>query len=434
MAQGTTGSTPVSGAGTRLMWIPAKSAFRAGVVSGTQWDNINVGTNSFVGGGENNKALGSSSFVGGGGNNEALEAYCFVGGGNFNTASGLSAFVGGGDSNTAGGHFSAVGGGEINHANGYASFVGGGRFNNSTGHTSFIGGGEGNSASGSYTFIGGGLGLLSKSYSETVFGSYNTDYTPASTTSFNASDRLFVIGNGTASNTRSNAVTVLKNGKVGIGEQVPSHVLTIKSSDTETMRLIGPTGAYGFEARLNFGDGDYVYIDEPSDDMMRIQAYLVGIKRTPTTNALEVEGNASKSAAGDWLANSDARLKKNITPLNSQKMLEKLLALQGITYEWDDVKTGSKRPEGIQYGFTAQNIREVFPTLVEEDALGYLQTAYGTYDAMTVEAIRALNDKIEKLEAENDSLRSKLSEMDDLKQRMARLEAALSGHAQGNGD
>jgi hypothetical protein len=36
---------------------------------------------------------------------------------------------------------------------------------------------------------------------------------------------------------------------------------------------------------------------------------------------------------------------------------------------------------------------------VEEDKLGYLQTAYGTYDAMTVEAIRALNEKIEKLEA-----------------------------------
>ena len=71
-------------------------------------------------------------------------------------------------------------------------------------------------------------------------------------------------------------------------------------------------------------------------------------------------------------------------------MIEKLLALKGVTYEWNDDKTGSQRPEGIQYGFTAQNIQEVFPTLVEEDAKGYLQTAYGTYDAMTIEAIRYL--------------------------------------------
>jgi Hep_Hag. len=39
---GTTGSTPVSGAGRRLMWIPAKSAFRAGYVSGSQWDDANI--------------------------------------------------------------------------------------------------------------------------------------------------------------------------------------------------------------------------------------------------------------------------------------------------------------------------------------------------------------------------------------------------------
>ena len=66
-----------------------------------------------------------------------------------------------------------------------------------------------------------------------------------------------------------------------------------------------------------------------------------------------------------------------------------MLQLQGVSYEWNDDQTGYARPEGTQYGFTAQNIQEVFPTLVNEDNLGYLQTAYGTYDAMYVEAIRA---------------------------------------------
>ena len=47
-SDGTTGTTPTSGAGTRLMWIPAKAAFRAGSVNGTQWDNANIGTNSHV--------------------------------------------------------------------------------------------------------------------------------------------------------------------------------------------------------------------------------------------------------------------------------------------------------------------------------------------------------------------------------------------------
>ncbi len=102
-----------------------------------------------------------------------------------------------------------------------------------------------------------------------------------------------------------------------------------------------------------------------------------------------------------------------------------MLALHGIAYEWADDQTGSQRPEGIQYGFTAQNIREVFPTLVTEDNLGYLQTAYGTYDAMTVEALRALNSKMEKLEAENAALQSQLNKMQQLKSELASIRQAL---------
>jgi hypothetical protein len=137
-----------------------------------------------------------------------------------------------------------------------------------------------------------------------------------------------------------------------------------------------------------FGNGNVFIEDE------------LGIGRDPETNRLEVNGNASKSTAGDWLANSDARLKKNIIPLKPEEMIQKMLALQGITYEWNDDQTGTKRPEGIQYGFTAQNIQEVFPALVEEDARGYLQTPYGTYDAMMVEAIRYLYDEIKMLREE----------------------------------
>ena len=102
-------------------------------------------------------------------------------------------------------------------------------------------------------------------------------------------------------------------------------------------------------------------------------------------------------------------------------MLNNLLSLQGITYEWNDTITGNNRPTGIQYGFTAQNIQAVFPTLVEEDHLGYLQTAYGTYGAMTVEAIRALNDKITTLEGETKVLKARNARIQQLERQMAQL-------------
>ena len=51
LATGEIGATPVSGAGTRLMWVPALGAFRAGNVGGTQWDNANIGQYSVAMGG-----------------------------------------------------------------------------------------------------------------------------------------------------------------------------------------------------------------------------------------------------------------------------------------------------------------------------------------------------------------------------------------------
>jgi hypothetical protein len=141
---------------------------------------------------------------------------------------------------------------------------------------------------------------------------------------------------------------------------------------------------------------------------------LVGIGRTPTTNLLEVNGNASKTSAGAFIANSDARLKKDIQPISGEEALNKLTKLEGVTYYWNDDKTGIDRPKEKQIGFIAQNIQKVFPDKVTKDKQGYLQTAYGDYDAIFVESIKALNEKItqltnrlDKVEKENTELKKK---------------------------
>ena len=54
-----TGTIPAEGAGTRMMWYPAKGAFRAGEVN-TQWDDGNIGDYS-VAFGEDTQASGTSS-------------------------------------------------------------------------------------------------------------------------------------------------------------------------------------------------------------------------------------------------------------------------------------------------------------------------------------------------------------------------------------
>jgi hypothetical protein len=119
----------------------------------------------------------------------------------------------------------------------------------------------------------------------------------------------------------------------------------------------------------------------------------LGIGKTPSQYRLEVNGQASKSSPGDWLANSDASLKRNIQPLDSVSTFHKLLSLHGVTYQWNEDKQYN-RPGGIQYGFTAQNVQSVYPELVQQDKYGWLMTAYGTFDPMFIAAFKALNEEL----------------------------------------
>ncbi len=61
LLSGTAGVTPISGAGTRMMWIPGKAAFRGGKVTSNSWDGGNIGNKSFSFG-EDTYATGDYSF------------------------------------------------------------------------------------------------------------------------------------------------------------------------------------------------------------------------------------------------------------------------------------------------------------------------------------------------------------------------------------
>jgi hypothetical protein len=71
---------------------------------------IGTGTNSVVGGGDNNQSSGNGSVVGGGENNVSSSLNSTVSGGRNNTASGSRSTVAGGDGNTASGGFSFASG------------------------------------------------------------------------------------------------------------------------------------------------------------------------------------------------------------------------------------------------------------------------------------------------------------------------------------
>ncbi|MGE4169203.1 MAG: hypothetical protein AB7F28_00600 [Candidatus Margulisiibacteriota bacterium] len=87
-----TQTIPATGAGTRMMWYPAKSVFRAGTVEGDEWDDANDGLYSTAMG-YGPVASGRYSVVLGGYKNRASGDYSAVLGGFQNVASGAYSYA-----------------------------------------------------------------------------------------------------------------------------------------------------------------------------------------------------------------------------------------------------------------------------------------------------------------------------------------------------
>jgi trimeric autotransporter adhesin len=170
-------TAPVSGAGTRMMWISSRSAFRCGTVNGDAWDAANIGLHSF--------AMGYNSRASGVGN----------------VSIGINS-VSDGTSNTV-----AIG--------------------------------ENTQATGT-NGVAFGTGCNSNSYYSIAMGYYNL-IPIANATSWVATDPLFTIGNGQNSAARSNAFMMLKNGKTAIGNTTPEsffHVFQGESGATSNPNSI----------------------------------------------------------------------------------------------------------------------------------------------------------------------------------------------------
>ncbi|MHC4666531.1 MAG: hypothetical protein ACYS9T_11355, partial [Planctomycetota bacterium] len=197
----------VSGAGTRLIWYPKKAAFRAGRVSGGQWDDPNIGTWS-VAMGEDNTASGNWATVGGGLLNTSSGGTATVGGGYSNTASGGHTTIGGGFENTASASTATVGGGFENTARGVHATVGGGYYNDANGIGATVPGGYDNAASGVVSFAAGNRAKAN--HGGTFVWADNTDANFAST--------------------GANQFLIRASGGVGIGTPSPDRQLTVYNS------------------------------------------------------------------------------------------------------------------------------------------------------------------------------------------------------------
>lgn len=200
-------------------------------------------------------------------------------------------------------------------------------------------------------------------------------------------------------------LSIVNSGLVGINTTNPSENLEINGTarldDNDVYFRAGSDRNHGLGYRQYVQTGpatNTVLVDGPflygfnggglgisGPDIMMLQWNYLG--EVDVYSNLVVHNSASKPGGGSWTALSDARLKKDVKPLEGA--LDKMLALRGVTYEF-------KEPEkihelsGQRMGMIAQEVEEVFPDWVETGADGYKRLTVRGFEALTVEAVRQL--------------------------------------------
>ena len=269
---------------------------------------LSSGLNSFASGGYST-ASGTGSFAAGNntlssGENSFASGYYTKASGNYSFASGSGAWATGDNSFASGalakafgynsfapGPYSmAVASGSVSMGFGSKAF---GAYSAALGYNAFTSGDMSMSA---------GYFTKTQSFGGMAVGTYNDSTVTGSMVSIASTNRIFQIGNGTADNARSNAVTVLQNGNVGLGVLNPISRLHMRgemsfSSSSKTWQL-----AYD-------SVNHYFYIDElgVARRLFIKDGGKVGIGMNPVHN-LDVAGTIRGSTdilASRFLASND---------------------------------------------------------------------------------------------------------------------------------
>jgi hypothetical protein len=439
----TPGPVPISGAGRRMMWYPDKAAFRAGYVSNANWDKDSIGKYS-VAMGYSTKAKGYDGAI-------ALGENSTASGNHGATALGYNSTASGDYGSTALGDYSIVSGDYGATALGYYSTASGDFGSTALGEGTIASGKWGATALGFYSTASGKWGATAlgynsiaradisfaannyttaNAYSEAVFGQYNDTTTTGNLTSWVTTDRLFEIGNGTSSSARSNAVTVLKNGKVGIGVTDPHQMFSVlgsmnidqadaNSGTTANGLFFGNFSAECIASKRTSGGNQYG-LDFYTNSVNRISITHtgnIGIGTTSPGYKFTVNGQPAANGYTAFTNYSDARLKKNIT--NVESCLDKLMLLRPVQYNYNEeylnLYDDTAALTRTNKGFIAQEVKTIFPEMVgtvNVKGKEYYDLNLSNLQVYMVKGMQEQQMMIDSLKTENADLKARLEKLE----------------------
>jgi hypothetical protein len=116
----------------------------------------------------------------------------------------------------------------------------------------------------------------------------------------------------------------------------------------------------------------------------------VGIGTTsPGTHKLSVVGTAGLTTGTAWTNTSDVRL-KNIDSQLTGSSLDKIMALNPVSYRWNSLHAQlyGSTTEKLNFGFIAQEVEHILPSLITTDAQGYKWYNPSGFEALLTAAIQ----------------------------------------------
>ncbi len=220
-----------------------------------------------------------------------------------------------------------------------------------------------------------------------------------------------------------------------------SHSVAVKSDGT----VVAWGSSAGGRTAVPSGLGSVVSISAQSGHTLAVRASTVpaalarldadntfqgsvGIGRAAAINPLEVEGQASKTTAGNWAANSDRRIKTDIQSVTAA--LETLERVRPVTFRYTpEYLAAHPRIEDVPYyNVIAQEFREAFPDAVKSsgergpDGSEILQV--DTYPAM-ITALAAVKELHGKVKEQDKAMEASKQELESMKQRLAAMEQLI---------
>jgi hypothetical protein len=237
---------------------------------------------------------------------------------------------------------------------------------------------------------------ISKFYAAIVVGRYNDTTGMNSPASPSSIKPLFIVGNGTANNQRSNALVVRANGNVAIGVPAPSATLDIMGpSSLQQLRLRSTTNDF---VRIRLSNAvkslpywDIASITHASQSPSAYMNFFYSQSGNTGLNVLSLQGNGNATLAGTLTQNRDARLKKNIARIEG--LMDAISQLSGYHYQWKY----EARETGKQTGLLAQEVEKVLPQLVETDEHGMKSVNYNGLIPYLLEGAKEQPKQIEEL-------------------------------------